>query len=155
MIDIFGPETPRLLRLMTELSDLRPENVNAVAEAWRSASDEERAAAWATLQHGADAAKRITIQNAALVARHQALIVARSRGHGDSAFWSAAWDAAGALAGARRNGDERAYRVLVHPMATTLHWLLDGEQGPGIPLQRGAERGTRNEPIPSPGGGCG
>jgi hypothetical protein len=155
VIDIFGPQTPGLLRLMTDLSDLEPENVHAVARAWRHTSVEERASAWAAIQHGAAAAERIAIQNAALVARHQALIVARSRGERDSAFWSAAWDAAGALA-ARRNGVERPYRVLVGPLATRLPWLLEGERASGIPRQRaGAERGAWHEPVRSPRGGCG
>lgn len=156
MIDIFGPQTPRLLRLICDIGDLGSEGVDMVAKAWRGTSTEERAAAWSAIHHGADAQRRIAIQNAALVARHQALIVSKSRGERDSAFWSAAWDAAGALASTWQDGGSRAYRVLVAPMATTLSWLLDGEQAPDIPLQRGTmERGAWNEPIRTSRGGRG
>lgn len=156
MIDIFGPQTPRLLRLICDISDVGSEDVDMVAKAWRETPTQERAAAWSAIQHGADAQKRIAIQNAALVARHQALIVARSRGERDSAFWSAAWDAAGALASTWQDGGDRAYRVLVAPLATTLSWLLEGEQAPEIPVQRGTmERGAWNEPIRTSRGGRG
>lgn len=156
MIDIFGPQTPRLLRLITEICDVRSVDVDVVADAWRRTSIEERASAWAAIQQGADAETRIAIQNAALVARHQALIVSRARGQRDSAFWSAAWDAAGALASTWQDGGEGAYRVLVSPMATTLRWLLEGEHAPEIPQQRGTEeRGAWHEPVPSSRGGRG
>jgi hypothetical protein len=156
MIDIFGPQTPRLLRLITEICDVRPEDLDVVAEAWRRTSVEDRASAWAAIQQRADAEKRIAIQNAALVARHQALIVSQARGQRDSAFWSAAWDAAGALASTWQDGGDSAYRVLVSPMATTLPWLLEGEHAPDIPLQRGTtERGAWNEPVRTSGGGRG
>lgn len=154
MIDIFGPQTPRLLRLICDIGEVAPEDVDMVAKAWRGTSARERAAAWSTIHHGADAQKRIAIQNAALVARHQALIASTSRGERDSAFWSAAWDAAGALASTWQDGGDRAYRVLVAPMATTLSWLLEGEQAPEIPRQRGTmERGAWHEPIRTSRGG--
>lgn len=156
MIDIFGPQTQRLLRLITDLSDLRAEDVQAVADAWRRISSEERAAAWAAIQHGTDTEKRIAIHNAALVARHQALIVAQSRGLREAAFSSAAWDAAAALAAAPKPADERMYWVLTSPMAISLPWLLEGEKRPAVPQQRSAiERGAWNEPARTSGGGRG
>lgn len=156
MIDIFGPQTSRLLRLISDICDVGSEDLEMVAKAWRGASAEERAAAWSAIHHGADARKRIAIQNAALVARHQALIVSKSRGQRDSAFWSAAWDAAGALASTWEDGGDRAYRVLVSPMATSLSWLLDGDGPTGIPQQRGTmERGAWNEPVRASRGGRG
>lgn len=156
MIDIFGPQTGRLLRLISELSDLRAEDVEAVARAWSSTPVQERASAWAAIQQSTDARKRIAIQNAALMARHQALIVAQARGLRETGFWSAAWDAAGAVAAAPVNGEARAYRVLTSPMAVTLPWLSEADEASGIPQQRnGTERGSWHEPVHTPRGGRG
>lgn len=156
MIDIFGPQTHRLLRLITDLSDMRAEDVKVVADAWRRISAEERAAAWSAIQHGTDTDKRIAIRNAALVARHQALIVSQARGLREAAFPSAAWDAAAAVAAAPKPADEKTYWVLTYPMATTLPWLMEEEQPPEVPQQRSAiKRGAWNEPARTSRGGRG
>jgi hypothetical protein len=146
MLDIFGPETPRLLRLITEISDLGPDDISAVGNTWRRTTVEERARAWAAIQHSASSEERSLIQNAALVARHRALTLSQMQGERDSGFWSAAWDAAGALAGAAPHGDATAYRVLVSAMATKMHWLWQETPTTEIPLQRGSvEGGTWDE----------
>lgn len=147
MIDIFGPETQGLRRLITEPSDLRAEDVPAVADAWKRISSEERAAAWSAIQRGTDTQERITIQNAALVARHQALIVSQARGLREAGFSSAASDAAAApIHPDGRTYDGPTYRVPTFSMATTLSCLLEGEKRPAVPRQRGViERGAGDE----------
>jgi hypothetical protein len=154
MIDIFGPQTPRLFRLLTEMSELRPQDVDAISDAWRRTSAEQRARAWTAIHQAVDPEERIAIQNAALVARHLALAVSREKGLRDSAFWSAAWDAAGALAAAGRNVNDRAYPVLVSAMASAFTWLWETMPTRDIPLQRGVvEEGAWDEPVPTPLGG--
>jgi hypothetical protein len=152
MIAIFGPETARLFRLMMEISDLSPEDVEEVAKAWRRTSAEDRASAWAAIQHSAGPEERAAIQHAALVTRQQAMAVPQGRGRRDWAFWSAAWDAGGALAAAGEGApDERARRLLVSAMATRLTWLNRRRPAPEVPSQRRTvEEGAVDEPARYP-----
>lgn len=154
MIDIFGPETPRLLRLMSEISDLNADDVDAVARAWRGTSLEERAAAWSMIQTMASPEERIAIQHAALLARHRALNVSQQSGRRDWAFWSAAWDAAGAVAADGGLGDEWSYEVLVSALASKLPWLSQRGSATEIPRQRGSvQRGVSDESASYSGSG--
>lgn len=124
MIEIFGPNTYRVVRFIAQVLEFSADDIDTVAAAWRYASAEDRAGAWSAIRHTAGVEEREAMRNAAVVARHQALITALARDRHDWAFWSAASDAAGALAADWQVTDGRSYRVLVSPMATTLGWLL-------------------------------
>lgn len=128
MIEIFGPNTVTVVRLIAQILELEADDIDQVATAWRASPAEDRAAAWNAVRHAATLQEAEAIRNAAAVARHQALTTALARDRHDWAFWSAASDAAGALAADWAAVDVRAYRVLVSPMATTLEWLL-GQTG--------------------------
>jgi hypothetical protein len=129
MIEIFGPNTVRVVQLIAQVLELSPADMDRVATAWRQVPAEERAAAWTALHHAKSPDNRDAIRNAAAVARQQAMTAARSRERQDWAFWSAAADAAGAVAADGRQADDRSYRLLVAAMATTLGWLLPAAPG--------------------------
>jgi hypothetical protein len=134
MIDIFGPGSQRVLGFIAQILDLGPDDVDAVAGAWRRTPPEARAAAWAAIQRSMSPADRSLIRNAAMVAREQAITAALTHGRHDWAFCAAAWDAAGALAAEHRIKGE-SYRVLVAPMAVVFGWLIPEAAGP-VPAQR-------------------
>jgi len=150
MIDIFGPETPCLMRLLADISVMTQNDVDAVAGAWSKASGDERAVAWAAVERRADDDKRLEIHHAARVARQHALTVTRSRGRRETAFAAAAWDAAGAVSS---GAADWAYHLLCAPMATRLTWLTE-QRAPSVPAQRSPiESETWDERALSPRSG--
>ena len=145
MIKIFGPASQRVLGFIVELVDLGLRDVDAVADAWRRAPAEARAAAWAAIQRSMAPPDRSLIRNAAMVARERAMALAQTHGRDDWAFWAAAWDAAGALAAEHRISRE-SYRVLVEPMAVALRWLISDAAGlVSAPREAPLEAGVRSE----------
>ncbi|MGY1727548.1 hypothetical protein ACI79J_11310 [Geodermatophilus sp. SYSU D01062] len=149
MIDIFGPGSQKLLGFLVQIPDLGPDDVDAVAGAWRRTPAEARATAWAAIQRAMPPEDRPLVHNAAMVARERAMSVALSHDRTDWAFWAAAWDAAGALAAEHRISGG-SYRVLVEPMAVALGWLAP-DTADLVP----APREARLEPAPTETGGTG
>jgi hypothetical protein len=155
MIDIFGPDTLRLLRLLDEVRHLSAEDVEAVARAWRRSEPEDRARAWARIHQSATATERIAILNGALLARWNAISRPQPAGRRSQALGSAAWDAGGAVVAAGQHGDMPAYLTLVAPMASRLTWL---KHRPPVPSRspahgRPSVTGVWSGPISTPGGG--
>ncbi|MGY1708305.1 hypothetical protein ACI8AC_02205 [Geodermatophilus sp. SYSU D00758] len=149
MIDIFGPGSHRVIGFIVRILDLGPDEIEAVAGAWRRTPADVRAAAWAAIQRSMSPVDRSLVRHAAMVAREEAMTAALSHDSSDWAFWAAAWDAAGALAAEHRI-DEESYRVLVAPMAVVLDWLHPGAGGlVPVPREERLEHEVLGEPAAS------
>jgi hypothetical protein len=139
---LFGPNTPRVLQFLINLTNLSPAQIDVVTSTWNQASSLDRALAWA---HLATTAKHeSTVMAAASAARRAAMHSARVAGQDDWAFWAAAWDAAAAVAAADlADGD---YQTLTHPLGTVMPALTAHASTPARP-----SRGQKAADTP-PGG---
>jgi hypothetical protein len=144
MIEIFGANTFRVVRFISQIPELGADDMDVVATAWRSTSVEERAAAWISVQNATKPEHRDAVRNAAAVARRQALRAALARDLHDWAFWSAAADAAGALAADALQPHDGSYRLLVSAMATRLQWLLHEPPGDAVSTLRETPLGAKS-----------
>jgi hypothetical protein len=133
---IFGPYTPEVLQLITDLRELSSEQLGAVTRAWKEGSDIDRAQAWAELRHATSKREWRQILAAASVARRQAMDVAQALNENDWAFWAAAWDAGAAIAGKDRTTSH--YDALAAPLAEVLPALALAPGDVQIPAQRSA-----------------
>lgn len=118
---IFGPNTRQVLKLLIQIRDLSPEQMDRVAAVWKQTSSQTRAEAWVEVQQTTTPEEWYRITIASSVARRTALEAARHQDRNDWAFWAAVADAAGAVADSNRMGEH--YDVLVAPLATALPWL--------------------------------
>jgi len=119
---IFGPNTPRVLQLLTWMRKLSPAEIDRVATSWNQASALDRAQAWAHLT--AAAKTDCPVMAAASAARRAAMETARTLGGSDWAFWAAAWDAGAALtADDLAEGD---YETLTFPFHAVMPVLKRG-----------------------------
>jgi hypothetical protein len=153
---IFGPHTQRVLKFLADLWLLSPDQISQVTQAWKEASDLERAEAWAQLHRDASDEDWDRILAAASVARRQAMDAAYLLERTDWAFWAAAWDAAAAIAAEEGTGSH--YNVLTRPLRSVMPSLPEGAPGPSVPAQRTeapagkshndvGRRGTRKAPA--------
>lgn len=131
---IFGPHTQRVLKFLADLWMLSPDQINQVTQAWKEASDLERAEAWAHLHRDASDEDWDRILAAASVARRQAMDAAYLLQRTDWAFWAAAWDAAAAIAA--EEGIGAHYNVLTRPLRSVMPSLSGAPGGTGVPAQR-------------------
>ena len=118
MYQVFGRGSRRLLALMARLADLSPAEVDQVTNAWKQASPQDRARAWARLTRATTEQERYRILAAASLARREALAAAHRLRRMDWAFWAAASDAAAAVAAGTRIG--RPYETLTAPLAAVM-----------------------------------
>ena len=109
---IFGPNTPRVLQLLTRMRKLSPAEIDRVATSWNQASALDRAQAWAHLT--AAAKEDCPVMAAASAARRAAMETARTLGGSDWAFWAAAWDAGAALITVGHEGLSVGVDVVIH-----------------------------------------
>jgi thioesterase domain-containing protein len=131
MKSIFGPHTGRVAAFLADLQGLSAEEVSRIATAWKQASNTDRVRAWAELYRASSDEQRYRIRAAASSARAEAMSIAHSRQRPDWAFWTAAWDAAAAIAAGERIG--KYYQVLTAPLATVMPGLAQGMNGkPGL-----------------------
>lgn len=155
MKTIFGPDTGRVLEVLTRLKDLSPEEVDLVAVTWKHASDVDRAEAWAQLHRVTSRDERYPILAAAAAGRRTAMDTARNLHRTDWAFWAAAWDVAAAIAAGDKIGTY--YDILAAPVAEVMPSLAPGPasaQGPArIPSPRSQHDPVApKEPSPVPKG---
>ena len=150
MNQIFGRDSQRVLALVARIADLSPAEVDQVTNAWKQASPQDRARAWARLTRATTEQERCRILAAASLARREALAAAHQLRRMDWAFWAAASDAAAAVAAGTRIG--RPYETLTAPLAAVMPALAPrpgrtdgrtagfGEDGPPAPavLREGA-----------------
>src|SRR5215467_3618576 len=140
---IFGPHTQRVLKFLADLWLLSPDEISTVTQAWKEASDLERAEAWAQLHRDASDEDWDRILAAASVARRQAMDAAFLLQRTDWAFWAAAWDAAAAIAAEDRIGS--GYYVLTRPLMTVMPSLSEIRGGARVPAQRPRKRGGEKQ----------
>ncbi len=140
---IFGSHTREVLKLVSDLQELSPEQLSAVTRAWEEGSDLDRAQAWAELHDTASKQEWRQILAAAAVARRQAMAVAQVLDRNDWAFWAAAWDAAAAIAGEDRIGSH--YDVLTAPLGTAMPSLSVARGDVQIPAQRSGRQAKAPE----------
>ena len=98
MDHIFGRDHHRVIAIIARLAELSPEEAGKVTSAWKQASPEDRARAWAGLVRGTTEPERYQILAAASLARQEALEAAHRMQWLDWTFWAAASDAAAAVA---------------------------------------------------------
>jgi hypothetical protein len=143
---IFGPHTQRVLKFLADLWLLSPDEISKVTQAWKEASDLERAEAWAQLHRDASDEDWDRILAAASVARRQAMDAAYLLQRTDWAFWAAAWDAAAAIAAEEGAGSH--YNILTRPLRSVMPALSRGPASAGVPAQRSqVQAGERHEEI--------
>jgi hypothetical protein len=126
--EIFGGHTRQVLDFLARLRDISPAEIDQVTNAWKQASDLDRAEAWARLHNVTTAKERHPILAAASAARRTAMETTRTLRRPDWAFWAAAWDAAGAIAADGRLGN--AYDTLTAPLALLVPSLTAGQAEP-------------------------
>lgn len=134
MRQIFGSHTERVLKFLADLWLLSPEQITVVTTAWKQASELGRAEAWAHLRRVATGDDWDEILAAASVARRQAMDAAYLLHRVDWAFWTAAWDAAAAVAADERIGSD--YYVLVRPLMSVMPSLSETRTATRVPAQR-------------------
>lgn len=144
VIEVLGPRTEAILRLLTSVGEMHAEDADAVADAARTIGLQERAEAWARLLEGSSAEERTRALQAARIVRQRALAVRQRGTRRDEAFWIAASDAALALA-ATGVDDEPARRLLLSPMASRVPWLAGRGSRARIPRQRDGHRQGNGE----------
>lgn len=141
VIEVFGPRTDAVLRLLTSIGELRAEDADVVAAAARSIELRQRAEAWAQVLQGGSAEDRTRALQAVRIVRQRALAVRQRGSRRDEAFWVAASDAALALAMDGVDVDvEPAHRLLLSAMASRVSWLAEGPTVTRIPVQRNGHR---------------
>ena len=118
MNQIFGQGNRRVLALIARIADLSSAEVDQVTSAWKQACPQDRARAWARLTRATTEQERYRIQAAASLARREALAAAHRLRRMDWAFWTAASDAAAAVAAGTRIG--RPYETLTAPLAAVM-----------------------------------
>jgi hypothetical protein len=123
MTSMFGPHGQRVLALITCIQGLSGYQVDQVTSVWRRSSPDDRARAWAQLNHTTAEDERYRILAAASLARREALAVARRTQRTDWAFWAAACDAGAAAAAGDKIGLH--YDTLVAPVARVMPALAD------------------------------
>jgi hypothetical protein len=122
MDHIFGRDHHRVIAIIARLAELSPEEAGKVTSAWKQASPEDRARAWAGLVRGTTEPERYQILAAASLARQEALEAAHRMQWLDWTFWAAASDAAAAVAAGPGIGG--SYRVLTAPLAAVMPSLV-------------------------------
>jgi hypothetical protein len=144
MNQIFGRGSRRVLALVARIADLSPAEVDQVTNAWKQASPQDRARAWARLTRATTEQERYRILAAASLARREALAAAHRLRRMDWAFWAAASDAAAAVAAGTRIG--RPYETLTAPLAAVMPALAPR---PGLTDGRTALLGEDEPPAPA------
>lgn len=139
VVEVLGPRTDAILRLLTSIGELRAEDVDVVAAAARGIDLQQRAEAWAEILQGQGAEERSRALQAVRIVRQRALAVRQSRRPRDEAFWVAASDAALVVATSGRD-DEPVRRLLLAPMASRVPWLAKENGVARIPRQRDRSR---------------
>jgi hypothetical protein len=124
MKKVFGPHTRQVLEVLAGLRSLAPGDVDLVTVAWKHASAEERAEAWAQLHRATSRDQRYPILAAAAAGRRTAMDTARDLNRTDWAFWAAAWDASAAVAAGDAIGSY--FEVLAAPVAEVMPSLAQG-----------------------------
>jgi hypothetical protein len=124
VIRIFGPDTELVLAFLSRLSDLSPEDIGKVTDAWRQTNGLERASAWVQVHRVATDRERCWILAAGSVARQVALDTASSDGQTDWEFSEAASNAGAAIVAGDRIGSH--YETLISPLAAVMPWLASG-----------------------------
>jgi hypothetical protein len=122
MTDALGPNTRGVLRLISHLGDLKPDQLDTVGAEWRRQSARARAEAWATVWRSATPDEAHAILTAAALGRRAAMEVAARAGRRHWEFWAAVRDAVVGVSSCDRISDSQ-YQVLEAPLAAVLPWL--------------------------------
>jgi hypothetical protein len=134
--EVFGGHTRQVLDFLARLRDLSPAEIDLVTNAWKQASDLDRAEARARLHNVTTQEERHPILAAASAARRAAMETTRTLRRPDWAFWAAAWDAAAAIAAAGRLAN--AYDSLTAPLALLVPSQTAGQAEPQGDARAGA-----------------
>jgi hypothetical protein len=122
MISTFGSNGQRVLALIAAISGLSADQVDQITSAWRQASPDGRARAWAELNRLTGQDDRYPVLAAASLARREALEAGQRLLRTDWAFWAAACDAGAAVAVGAQIGAH--YDTLVAPFAQVMPSLV-------------------------------
>ena len=125
MNPLFGRDGQDVLVLIARIANLSAAEVDQVTMAWKQASGQQRAAAWAALVRASTEQERDQILAAACLARREALAAAHRLSRVDWAFWAAASDAAAAVAAGARIGPH--YVTLTAPFAAVMPSLAPNQ----------------------------
>ena len=117
---LFGPNTQRVLAFLAGLRSI-PGGFRESGERLAASGRLGPCRSVGELHRAASDRERYQILAAASVARREALDVANRHQWHDSSFWSAASDAAAAIAA--RDWIGRYYQTLIFPLSAVMPWL--------------------------------